>query len=334
MAPALLRLARCLALVAGLVVAQGATAAEGFKVTYKIQKGDSLQRIAKRYEVTVKDVRRWNKLGPKSKLILGRELIVYSLTPERPMRKVAYTVKRGDNLQKIAKKFKAEVKVLRQMNGLRPGRGLVAGKAITVLVPGPENPSKSIGRPQHGRLDHGEQLPDGPGYLRLDPGNAYGANDVVTHLMTTIPKVKKKWKNAPEIVIGDLSRKGGGHLKPHRSHQSGLDADIGYYFKVKKGEAHPERFRTATPETLDAEKTWFLIRSFLDTGAVDKIFVDYSLQKPLYDVARKDKGVKKAWLDKTFQYPRPKGHLDGVIRHQKSHQHHFHIRFKDTERNS
>ena len=76
-----------------------------------------------------------------------------------------------------------------------------------------------------------------------------------------------------------------------------------------------------------------MLKTFIDTGQVDYIFVDYSLQKPLYEYARK-KGAKKKWLKEVFQYPRSKGQTKGIIRHSPSHKNHFHIRFKPLQQTS
>ena len=302
-----------------------AWAVEGFKVVHTVAPGENLGRIASKYKVKVRDVRRWNRLR-SPRIRVGQKLTVYSTVPQRPYRMLPYRVQRGDSLNRIAKKFKVGVRELRGWNGLRRNV-LRLGQTLKVRVPGPEKPSKSSGRPQYGRLKEGERLPKGPGYHMLNSERAYGANNVITHLMTCIPKVRRKWKRAPDLVIGDISRKNGGHLAPHRSHQNGLDVDIGYYHKVA---LPPGRFAVATPKTLDVEKTWFLLKCFLDTKEVDYVFVDYKLQQVLYNYARRLRGKKqrvtKKWLDTVFQYPR-RGQK-GVIRHARSHHHHFHIRFK------
>ncbi|MFT5433672.1 MAG: LysM repeat protein [Myxococcota bacterium] len=311
-----------------LLFAGSAAATEGYETTYVVKRGDNLSKIAKRLDVSVKQIKRWNRLR-SNRIRKGQKLTIYSLTPERPTRIVEHRIRRGDTLTKIAKKYNTSIKALKKLNRkLRRRRPrIIAGRILKVEIPGPENPSESTGRPQYGRLTNGERLPKGPGYIVKSPGRAYGTNHTVTLLMTTIPKVLKKWRRAPKVVIGDLSKKQGGHFPPHRSHQNGLDADIGYYHKTKP---HPTDFRRANARTLDVEKTWFLLLAFLKTGQVDYIFVDYSLQKVLYKYAKK-KGAKKRWLDETFQYPRSKHTTKGTIRHSPSHKNHFHIRFKDFD---
>ena len=66
---------------------------------------------------------------------------------------------------------------------------------------------------------------------------------------------------------------------------------------------------------------------------VDYIFVDYGLQKPLYEHAKKA-GMSARKLEEYFQYPRGMGRTEGLIRHTPSHKNHFHIRFLSRDANS
>ncbi len=308
-------------LVASLL-ASTAFANEGFEVWHSVQKGDTLGALAKRYEVKPRDIKRWNRIRG-TRLKPGHKLHIWSQVAIRPTRIIEHTLRRGDTLTRLSKQYRTSPEKLKRLNGWRRRPRLVVGNVVKVEVQGPENPSVTRGAPQSGRLVNGEKLPDGPGYQVRVQGNAYGTNDTVTLLMTCLPKVKKKWKNAPEILVGDLSREHGGRFPPHRSHQNGLDVDISYFHNVRPA---PDYFREATPGTLDAEKTWFLLKTFIDTGRVDYIFVDYSLQKALYDEAKK-RGAKAKQLDQWFQYPNGKGMGEGLIRHSPSHKNHFHIRF-------
>ena len=52
------------------------------KVTvYKIQKGETLASIAKKFRVSQDDLRNWNRLPSKGKLKPGQTITVYSPTP-------------------------------------------------------------------------------------------------------------------------------------------------------------------------------------------------------------------------------------------------------------
>ena len=47
------------------------------KVRYRVRNGDSLHRIANKFNVRVKDIKRWNQIGKKKYLQPGEELILY-----------------------------------------------------------------------------------------------------------------------------------------------------------------------------------------------------------------------------------------------------------------
>jgi peptidoglycan endopeptidase LytE len=78
---------------------------------HTVRKGDSLISIARRYAITVTDIKELNNLK-SSKLKKGRKLLVKRIGPR------TYTVKKGDNLRKIAKKFDMEADDLMEMNEL------------------------------------------------------------------------------------------------------------------------------------------------------------------------------------------------------------------------
>jgi membrane-bound lytic murein transglycosylase D len=85
------------------------TKSETFHV-YKVRSGDTLEGIAKRYRLSVKELKRANRL--KNDIIrIGQQLKVGSQTKD-------YTVKRGDTLRSIARLHELSVAELKQKNNL------------------------------------------------------------------------------------------------------------------------------------------------------------------------------------------------------------------------
>jgi membrane-bound lytic murein transglycosylase D len=90
---------------------------------YKVKAGDSIGKIAQLYGVTIADIRRWNNLTSNT-VYAGRVLKVYSDAgvndiQETPSRKTSvHTVKRGESLFLIAKKYGMTVAELRGINNL------------------------------------------------------------------------------------------------------------------------------------------------------------------------------------------------------------------------
>jgi len=129
--------------------------------------------------------------------------------------------------------------------------------------------------------------------------------------------------DAPTTIIGDLSKRYGGHFPPHLSHQSGRDADIGYFVRGPLGRKMKGLMKTSYRQ-LDAEATWSFLEGMLKTGLIDQIYIDHRLQRKLYRSAKR-RGLSAERLKEWFSYPFKRG---GVIRHLKGHADHMHVRFK------
>jgi penicillin-insensitive murein endopeptidase len=177
----------------------------------------------------------------------------------------------------------------------------------------------SVGAASAGVLVNGVQMPQGEHWSVRDPGHAWGTQETVDALVHCIERVNQRYPGAPPLHIGHLSAKSGGHLSPHKSHQSGRDADIGYYYKSG---IHP--FIHATEANLDLPRTWALIKAAIKETTVEMILVDRSVQRLLADYAAQN-GEDASFLDEVFQI-RGKN-ARAVIRHIKGHDNHIHFRF-------
>ena len=83
-------------------------------ITHRVKKGDSLYKIAKRYDVDVDSLKKFNNLK-NSLLKVGKILIV----PIPKSHKKIYVVKSGDTILKIARRFGVDAKKLKKWNGKR-----------------------------------------------------------------------------------------------------------------------------------------------------------------------------------------------------------------------
>lgn len=185
----------------------------------------------------------------------------------------------------------------------------------------------SLGAPNGGWLIDGVPLPSSD-RIRAREGRNFGTLEVVEGVIAAVDAVHARFpKRTHRLIVGDLSRPGGGRLRPHLSHQSGRDADIGYYYASRRS---PGYFQAVTPRTLDVARTWTLIDALLATGEVQYLFVDYRLQKALHDYARHKARVPRGRLSRIFSYPRGRKARVGVIRHEPGHGDHMHVRFHAT----
>jgi murein endopeptidase len=194
----------------------------------------------------------------------------------------------------------------------------------------PEHPAaRGSGVPWNGELRGAERLPGDEGYLIRRPSRAYGASHVIDHLRGAIGVVRALYPDVHTLAIGDLSAEHGGKLDNHRSHQTGLDVDVGFYFR-RLPAGYPDRFAPADA-SLDLAATWALLTAFARTTALDDgveiIFLDHAVQRRLYAWAHA-RGTPDADLATLLQYPRGKDTQVGLVRHWPNHADHLHVRFK------
>jgi len=180
-------------------------------------------------------------------------------------------------------------------------------------------------RPRRGRSRVSVALSPGAHLHIKRPKAAFGTRKTIALLERAIGQYKGQHRGSPKVLVGDISRKGGGAFSPHVSHKSGRDIDLGYV--LRGAHAKRTRFGGVNRDTLDVARTWSLIKAFIDTREVVYVFVDYRIQKQLYEHA-KAKGMSQQKLDELFQYPHGRGRAHGIIRHWPSHRHHFHVRFR------
>jgi murein endopeptidase len=223
----------------------------------------------------------------------------------------------------IAARHRVTVDALLDENpGLHPDR--VRAGATLIVRSRPASISASVGSPTRGRLQEGRRLPTGPGYAIREPERSFGTDEAVDALIAGLAHLARRYPRAPAIAVHDLSLRRGGPMTDHRSHQSGRDADLAYPQKRCAGTCGFER---VAPEALDAERAFALLRYLLERDELEAVFIDYRLQRPLYEAARAQ-GATAEQLARWFQYPHGRGNPHGVIRHFPKHADHMHLRFR------
>jgi membrane-bound lytic murein transglycosylase D len=100
--------------------------------SYQVRRGDSLTSIARRHGVSVADLREWNGLR-SNKISVGQRLMV---SPQANIKRTAskrttYSVKRGDTLSSIARRYGVSVNDLRSWNHLKSDK-LVVGQRLRI----------------------------------------------------------------------------------------------------------------------------------------------------------------------------------------------------------
>jgi penicillin-insensitive murein DD-endopeptidase len=219
-------------------------------------------------------------------------------------------------------------------SGAFPGPG--GRPAITAhmnLGPAALRFGRSIGSPTEGRLVGGAHL-DETAYLRIMPADAagdvrWGLEPLVEMIDRAARAVRHQFP-ATITSVGHLSREGGGDLDQHRSHESGRDADVGFFVRSSTGHqlfpSHFVAFRgdgsaVGWPGAyFDDAKNWTFVAAMVgdEEAHVTHLFISSPLRARLLAYAERS-GVEagvRARVAEVLQQPR------GALPHDD----HFHVR--------
>jgi penicillin-insensitive murein DD-endopeptidase len=176
------------------------------------------------------------------------------------------------------------------------GNPLPIGTVVRTPIDGDptEGPNEqAVGFYSSGHLKNASNVGvTGPGYMKLflhrDTG--WTTFDMTAVIQMGSLKVQKAFPNREPVQLGDLSLEHGGTIGGHASHQNGLDGDI--KFMALDGHIqNPDRGDTGFDEefvvngrlskNFDLARNWTLIKAFVGTGRVNRIFVDEVIKASL-----------------------------------------------------
>lgn len=187
----------------------------------------------------------------------------------------------------------------------------------------------SIGAPNRGRLEGAVQLRSSRHVKVRKGARAWGLPVLVKALRSAAFEVAKKHGDSA-LLVGDLSAKTGGRLDGHNSHQSGRDADVGFYAVNAKGKTlRLDRFVAFDAKgdaiglpgvRFDDKRNWALVEALLKNrqARVKYLFVTDSLKARLLAYAKK-RGVPEELRARAAAAMMSPKHAD-------LHNDHFHIR--------
>ncbi|MFT3931264.1 MAG: LysM peptidoglycan-binding domain-containing protein [Spongiibacteraceae bacterium] len=118
------------------------------QIFHTVEAGDNLRRLSQHYGVSIKDIQRWNGLGPDDPIKLGQKLNIWTdevgskpakiaaadSSKNGATKKVGYTIQNGDSLTAIAGKFNIEVEDILRWNQVNPRALLQPGQRLTLFV--------------------------------------------------------------------------------------------------------------------------------------------------------------------------------------------------------
>lgn len=105
---------------------------------HKVQEGESLWGIARRFNVELERLADWNSMAPQDTLNAGQRLAIW-LSPGEVFRRrsstqLHYRVRKGDSLWTIAQEFDVPIHRIRYWNDLREDSVLHPGDRLTIYV--------------------------------------------------------------------------------------------------------------------------------------------------------------------------------------------------------
>lgn len=102
--------------------------------THRVRSGESLSVIARRYRVSTRELQQWNNISNPNRLRVGQNLTVF-LSPapvQQQARSQNYTVRSGDSLWSIARKYKVKLNDLMRWNDLSKSSVLQPGQSLKI----------------------------------------------------------------------------------------------------------------------------------------------------------------------------------------------------------
>ncbi len=270
------------------------------KTTYTVKSGDTLSQISQKLGKNVSGLMANNpQIKDANKISVGDKINISSDSAKKSAAN-GYTVKSGDTLSKIAQKnnttvgnlLRANPNAAKNANLIYPGQKLnipAAGKSVD--SPAPVDGAKPVKGSSKGV---NTQLPaNGVGYTSYySATRKYGTASTVQKLETIAKEWNKRHPNLP-VQIGDMSKKGGGDISGHKSHEKGVDVDLRPF--RKDGKQGPV---TVKDKNYDAKTT----REFV-------------------------KMVKEMYPNSLIGFNDPVLNKSGATRNWDNHDNHLHIRF-------
>jgi penicillin-insensitive murein endopeptidase len=215
-----------------------------------------------------------------------------------------------------------------------PARAKRAQTASVPSVPTALRRSRSLGYPWRGKLERGVKLRENE-HLRYvteygGTGHFFGAWQLVQLLERAAHAVSSKLPGT-RLSVGELSKQDGGDLPGHASHESGRDADLGFYMLDAAGRSYQayafarfdERGQGLAPNIglrMDMARNWELIARLVADGEarVQFVFVAPAIRSLLLAEGKR-RGASEVVLNRAARV---------MVRPSEKHPHgnHFHLR--------
>lgn len=256
--------------------------------------------------------------------------IPYDARPQINLDAVWWSAPRNESLGRLSDRWGMPKKTLLRLNPGLAGEGRVEqGQRVLVYRHTPGTLSQSVGAPNRGRIENAAAFPSGEGWvMRSWRPRSYATRQVVTELALSLTEWHERYPDAHPVKLGELSKRGGGRVRPHKSHRSGRDVDVGYVM-LQPDEGH--RFVAVTDDNMDAEATWGLIQRLLAGGHVETIFVANSVQAQLVPLAAATMSDAEQQATFSVLAEGARAKKKATLKAVRGHDDHMHIRFRCSD---
>jgi penicillin-insensitive murein DD-endopeptidase len=192
--------------------------------------------------------------------------------------------------------------------------------------------SLSVGRPNRGWQLRAKRLRNTPELevRQRSRGRNYGHPALVLMLGRSAKEIAKAVRGS-RMLVGDLSRERGGPLDGHNSHQSGRDADVGFYIKDARGVAIPlaqefvkfggdGKAMDGSGRLFDDHRNWLLVQSWVKDrrAGLSHIFVSTPLRTRLLRFGQSNPEFRPYVAEAVKLLKQPE--------YAEAHDDHFHVR--------
>ena len=103
------------------------------RITHTVKKGDTLWDISRDYQVSLNNLKRWNSLRSNSKIVPGKKLIILQ-KENNAQKRIVYKIRKGDSLDRIARKFNVKAKDIARWNGMKLNEIIRPGEMLRLYV--------------------------------------------------------------------------------------------------------------------------------------------------------------------------------------------------------
>ena len=225
------------------------------------------------------------------------------------------------------------MRAVSRLSALALASALALPGAVASAATAPVAKERSVGSPTDGHLIGGARIEESRALRRYptyaDDDVRWGLSSLVGAIERAAREVHRRFPDAV-LSVGHLSRHGGGEVDRHASHESGRDADVGFYVKNVTGKPllaeHMVPFQadgTASSwpgARFDDARNWAFVAALLGDGHVhvSHLFIASPLRARLLAFAARSgasQGLRNHAAEVLMQ---PHGALP--------HDDHFHVR--------